>query len=366
MSGPKKKKILLMTATGAYNLWDELILREEVNFLRSHYGNVEITIFTYDKKSSLIEGEDLHYVKYFPSGFFQNPIANIWYFFHNIITIWRADVLIIGGGGIIFDNEPGVSFGTLLWQWYFRIKTARIAGTTLLFWGISLEVNQIQNKMKLKQLFTPGDFILVRDEKSKWLLEALEIPSVQVQDVVFLYEPKKPTLPPPEKKLVGISVRGGFLGENEKYIPQIYDFLEEAGYQPIFLVFTTAGETEQNDSLFIKKVMTGKTYRTTKTIHQTLDIFPNLYTVVWMRFHAGILSCVHEIPYIPLSYGSKTDEFVRALEIEKYAIRPNELSFELFTTIWHNFIADYANEKDRITQKHTIFHDWLMKHLETL
>jgi polysaccharide pyruvyl transferase WcaK-like protein len=76
-----------------------------------------------------------------------------------------------------------------------------------------------------------------------------------------------------------------------------------------------------------------------------------------MRFHAGILSCVHEIPYIPLSYGSKTDEFVRALEIEKYAIRPNELSFELFTTIWHNFIADYANEKDRITQKHTIFHD---------
>lgn len=55
----------------------------------------------------------------------------------------------------------------LLYEWWFRIKLARISGTTLLFWGISIEVQRIANKMKLKKLFEPGDYILVRDERSK-------------------------------------------------------------------------------------------------------------------------------------------------------------------------------------------------------
>ena len=356
-----------MTATGAYNLWDELILREEVRFLRKHYGNVEITIFTYDKNSSLIEDPDVKYATYFPKNFFGNPIWNIWYFIANILRIWRWDVLIVGGWGIIFDNEPGVSFTKLLWQWYFRIKLARIAGTTLLFWWISLEISHVQNKMQLRRLFTAWDFILVRDERSKWLLEALEIPSIEVNDVVFLYEPKKIDTPhTSEKKRIGISVRGGFLGESEQYIPEIYDFLVSSWYEPVFIVFSTAGETEQNDSLFIKKVMSGKTYNTTKTIKQTLDIFPNLYAVIGMRLHAGILSCVHDIPYIPISYGSKTDELVSSLEIEQLSLKPSEMTFELFEKIWHNFIQNYDKEKENMISKHQIFKKDLIKHLETL
>ena len=61
----------------------------------------------------------------------------------------------------------GVSFKKLLWEWFFRIKVARISGTLLLFWGISLEVTQVQNKLALKGLFVAGDFIIVRDARSK-------------------------------------------------------------------------------------------------------------------------------------------------------------------------------------------------------
>lgn len=82
----------------------------------------------------------------------------------------------------------------------------------------------------------------------------------------------------------------------------IYDRLVELGYTPIFLMFSTAGTENQNDALFIQKVMVGKTYNRTQTIEQTLSVYPSLYAVVGMRLHAGILACVHEIPYLPISY----------------------------------------------------------------
>lgn len=90
----------------------------------------------------------------------------------------------------------------------------------------------------LRKLFQKGDFIIVRDSKSAGLLDALEIPCSQIPDLAFLYTPEPPPKLP-EKKRVGISVRGGFFGDNEGEIPKIYDYLIEKGYDPIFLVHTT-------------------------------------------------------------------------------------------------------------------------------
>lgn len=95
----KKKKTLIMTATGSYNLGDEVILHEEIKFLYGHYGEMgDFTIFTHDQKSAIFHDDTLRWVKYFPSGFWHNPIANIWYLISNIWIIARADILIIGGG----------------------------------------------------------------------------------------------------------------------------------------------------------------------------------------------------------------------------------------------------------------------------
>lgn len=134
MATKKPKKILLMTSTGSYNLGDELILQEEVRFIKTHYGNVEVIVFTHDPKSVILRDDTVKFVKYFPTNLVRNPLGNVWYFLKNCWLIARAQVLVIGGGGIIFDNEPGISFTSLLYQWLLRIKIARISGTTLLFW----------------------------------------------------------------------------------------------------------------------------------------------------------------------------------------------------------------------------------------
>lgn len=50
----KKKEVLIMTATGCYNLGDEIILKAEVEYLVSRYINIDIVVFTYDKESTLL------------------------------------------------------------------------------------------------------------------------------------------------------------------------------------------------------------------------------------------------------------------------------------------------------------------------
>lgn len=76
------------------------------------------------------------------------------------------------------------------------------------------------------------------------------------------------------------------MGDTEKFLPEIYSFFEVRGYDPVFILHTAAGDESQNDSLFIKRVMAGKTYNITGSIEQTLNIYPTLYAVIGMRFHS--------------------------------------------------------------------------------
>ncbi len=355
-----------MTAAGAHNLGDELILREEIRFVREHYGkHVDITAFAYDLTDILTRDPGVRFVSYFPNRLNEYFFKNIQFFFQNIWLIARADVLIIGGGGLIFDNEPGMSFWILFAQWSFRIKIARMFHTTILFWGIGLEISHTANKMKLRKLFVPWDFILVRDTQSKGLLDALEIPSVQVQDIVFLYESSVEPRRLSDLIPVGISVRGWFI-ENELAIPLIYDSLERQGYKPIFLVFSTAWEESQNDMLFIRRVMAGKRYNITKNIMQTLDVYPFLYAIVGMRLHAGILACVHHIPYLPISYGSKTDKLIEMLDLQHLAIQSTELNLDFFENKWNVLVKNYDTEHLRMIEKHAFVHKSLVETLENI
>ncbi len=355
-----------MTATGSYNLWDEIILREELKFLQGHYGEmVEFTIFTHDKKSALFADPDVSWVMYFPHAFFRNPIANIWYFVRNIWTIARADIMIIGGGGLLFDNEEWVSFSRLMSQWFFRTKMARMMGTTIVYLGISLEVKQVKNKMALRKIFKSGDFLIVRDEKSAGLLDALEIPCSQIPDIAFLLVPEK-VEKLPEKKRIGISVRWGFLGETESEIQKIYAYFQEKWYDPIFLIHSSGWSEAQNDTLFIKRIMTGKTYNTTGTIEATLKVYPTLHAVIGMRYHSALLACVHGLPCIMISYGPKTDELMNLLDNTWYTIHPTDLTISWFQALWEDLERSYDSRKASTMERYTTIREELIRKLRTL
>jgi polysaccharide pyruvyl transferase WcaK-like protein len=129
---------------------------------------------------------------------------------------------------------------------------------------------------------------------------------------------------------------------------------------------TTDGDEEQNDALFIKRVMNGKTYNTTGTIQNTMSIYPTLHAVVGMRFHAAILSCVHEIPFFLLSYGPKTEALIKILEVEEFILRPDLINMERISKMWYRLEERYDKRVALMKEKHVFIRAELIKKLRTL
>jgi polysaccharide pyruvyl transferase WcaK-like protein len=85
-----------------------------------------------------------------------------------------------------------------------------------------------------------------------------------------------------------------------------------------------------------------------------------------MRLHAGILACVHEIPYIPVSYGPKTEELINMFSIEHLAMNVADINLELFISRWNMFIRDYDIEKRKMSEVHIILRDALIEKLKNI
>lgn len=167
MLAPTSKNILLMTASGCYNLGDELITLAEVEYLFSRYPDIHIAVSTYDSRSSLLpQDEKISFLSYFPSYMSRDGILrNFGYFVTFLSTLWHSDIVIIGGGGILYDNEKN-QFWKLFWQWKIRVFFTRLFMKPLIYWSIGLEIEQTKHKRQLKSLFSTKDIISVRDDRS--------------------------------------------------------------------------------------------------------------------------------------------------------------------------------------------------------
>lgn len=95
--------------------------------------------------------------------------------------------------------------------------------------------------------------------------------------------------------------------------------------------------------------MAGKTYNTTGTIEQTLKVYPTLYAVIGMRFHSIVLAAASAIPYISISYGSKTAELLDLLQTPDEArLLPENCNFDAFKPKWTYLGDTYDRRKEAI------------------
>lgn len=199
------KNILIYVLSGKYNLGDELILRSEIDFFQKKFPNANFSIATYDEKSFVGNKKNIKFFSFFPNGIKKNFFKNIGYFLKNIFEIFRSDMIIFGGGGIFFDNEPGISFKKNLFEWKLRLFFARIFLKKVVFMGISIEVKKDENQAKLAKIFSKKDIIFPRDARSTLVLQKFGIPTETLYDSVFLNPFQKKI----SKKIetIGISLR---------------------------------------------------------------------------------------------------------------------------------------------------------------
>lgn len=159
-------RVVLSNSYGTSNVGDQAILVAMLHGLR-RVGEIEIDLLSLDPEQSRRRHPEVCAIA---SGPFKGGLATY-------RRIRRADLLIIGGGGVIQDSS---SLGNLIFH-LSRAVIARLAGTC--FIGAGLGVGPLKRKLSRwlsASCLSRARMLLVRDEESATLLRDLKVSQPQV------------------------------------------------------------------------------------------------------------------------------------------------------------------------------------------
>lgn len=338
--------ISIFASVGCQNLWDELIVKNEIKQLKEKYGSdTEFHIFTYDKNHKFLEDKNILYRWYFPDGV-KNPLnifSNLISYFRFRSIVKKSDLIVIWWGGLFFDSEISNKKNPLkLWKW--RVNFFRAFNKQILFNAVGLNIQDENNYKYIKQIFSWDVEISVRDKYSLNLLKSLDIDSTIVLDPVFYdnnnvsevfesncmidsrrsfdfeaWEIDKLNL---KWKLVWLALRKWYLIELQWNNKQSYlDKLETAKINQIIKTIKLRWwdvillphsfhkkDVLSNDYLFLNK-FDAKIANSMEEVYEYYSS-EKIDMCISMRLHSIILSMVYGIPFIALSYTKKTDEIL--------------------------------------------------------
>ncbi len=367
--------ISIFASIWCQNLGDELILRNEIEILENiefKAKNLDFTnkvwysskpdsfkIFTYDVKNTFFQKDNLLYLEYFPIWIKdkKNIFRNIRNFISFIKTVFWSDLIVIWGGGIIYDNEVQANKNPLD-QWIFRNKIFRFFRKKVIFYAVGINIKNKENLPKLKQIFSKAYKVYVRDTYSYKTLENLWIKSEIIDDPVFnenkeyrmqdlgkkseLQMEKKSFLIKEieannfslrdleninlENKKVWITFRAGYIGKsgNEKIeilmVRELIELLLSKNCKVYFLPHSIHyTDIKSNDLEYYKKIISWTKLENKVYVVESLEEVYYFYkqkkidVCFSMRLHSMILSQVYEIPFVAFSYSKKTEELVKKI-----------------------------------------------------
>ncbi len=347
--------ITILMSIWCQNLWDELILKNEVKLLKEKYWESTIfSVFTYDLENIFFDDKNIKYLEYFPI-WIRNPkniFRNIKNYLNFVKTIKKSDKIVIGWGWIIFDNETG-NYSNPLNQWLFRVNFAKILKKEIIFFWVSVDIKDEKNYLKVKNIFSPASEIFVRDENSFKFLKNLWIKSEIILDPVFSenwqvwlenykknfmvkkLDAKSFSLQDLENidfswKNVWLALRGWYLGNvklemwneklnnnvvddynrsEEKIINDIIDFILEKWAKVVLLPHSFhLIDKQANDYEFLKLFLRDWVI-IAKNMQETYEYYKEdkIDFCLSMRLHSMILSQVYGINFIGLKYSKKWD-----------------------------------------------------------
>ncbi|EKE30366.1 MAG: polysaccharide pyruvyl transferase [uncultured bacterium (gcode 4)] len=349
-------RIIIFTATWHYNLWDELILKQEYELFRKRYPDAKFDIFTYDEKSSLLpKDENIRYIPYFPKNIRRNPFANIAYLFKNILSIAKSDIIFIWWGWLVYADEVQIA-STPVWQWKMRVMFAKLFSKKIVWMAVWISYPKSRAN-EIKYLFSwKNTFVSVRDRQSQELLGSIWIESTLLHDSVFflwLNNPLRLKKWSPEiyKKTIWISLRKWYLKDERENIKQLVLYLSRKWYNLHFLSHSIHQHDPLADDLdFLKEFSVAYRIPMTRTMEETLRAYDSVDLVVWMRFHSMILSAVKNIPFLAINYWQKTQELLNDFNYD-FALNPKTFDFGEFIWIFERLESDKDDAKFALKKK---------------
>lgn len=323
-------KIVIFASIGAHNLWDELILKNEIQlFKQQFWSQAKFRVFTYDIENILFSDSNVEYLEYFPIGIKKpkNLLRNMKNYFHFIQSIKWADKIVFWWGGIFFDNEVW-NFSNPLNQWLMRTKIIKFFNKELIIYAVSIDIHQEKNIPKIKKIFSSAKEIWVRDKKSYEFLKNIWIDGSIIKDPVFYDNGGVIHIWAPINKIqaqdftssdlagmnfqgkrVWLALRSGYLLSQELLIPEIVDYIEKKWWQVTFLPHSFHPvDMQANDFVFLQNYLTPKSV-ITSSLQETYEIYikKQIDICLSMRLHSMILCQSYEIDFVAISYAKKTD-----------------------------------------------------------
>lgn len=314
----KKGRLFNIGITGSYgglNLGDEAILASMIAQFRESL-NVRITVFSRNaedtrkrhKVEKVIAVRSMGRDEIFPE-------------------IKDLDLLIFGGGGILFDSDVKIFLR--------EVQIAHELGVPVMVYAVSAgPLNDAANQELVRDCLSRASIVTVRDRKACHLLEEIGVrrETIVTADPAFLLKPEP--LPKDMLKteglesdgpLVGMSVRepGGAAPDlkEEKYhalLANVADYVAERfGAKVVFIPMEQADM--QHSHAVVAKMLRPQFATVLKgnyTSGQILSLTKHFDFALGMRLHFLIFAVKGNVPFVALPYASKIHGLLEHLHIE--------------------------------------------------
>ena len=317
-AAPSAERVYRVGISGSYgglNLGDEAILQSMLTQLRT-CGPLQITVFSRDAKDTLARHKVEHAV----------PVRELSRD-EVLPEVAALDLLILGGGGILYDEGVRV---------YLReVALAHEHRVPVLVYAVSAgPLHDPTARALVRDHLSRAAAITVRERQARQLLEEVGVHDIEVTaDPAFLLEPEP--LPADALQREGLNDNRRLIGLSVREPGAAAPDLDEGHYHALLanaadymvdrldadLVFVPM-EPRQKDTQHSHAVVSKMAYAHRATVlkgeytsGQLLSLIGHFDFAVGMRLHFLIFAALNRVPFVALPYSSKVQGFLEDLEI---------------------------------------------------
>ncbi|WP_399142113.1 polysaccharide pyruvyl transferase family protein [Streptomyces sp. NBUA17] len=307
-------RIGVLGSYGGFNTGDEAILTCVLSCLRARSPDAHLVVLSRDAEHTRAHHRDADEVVAW-EGVPRN---------HVLDALPGLDLLVLGGGGILYDGEA---------RRYLRlVRAAQLRKVPTFAYAVGAgPLTDAEDREAVRTVLAEMDDVVVRDEESRLVLEevGLEREVVVTSDPALLLAPEPFTAAmmrdegiPSGARLVGMSVREPGRaaekldeGDYHALLADVADFLVRR--LDAHVVFLPMERHDVRHAHAVLSHMTaphkGRILHGDYSPGQVLGFMRHLDVAVGMRLHFVIFAALTGVPVLPLPYSGKVFDFARRL-----------------------------------------------------
>ncbi|MGV9455288.1 polysaccharide pyruvyl transferase family protein [Streptomyces sp. NPDC003635] len=305
-------RIGLLGSYGGRNIGDEAILTCVLGCLRAHRPGARLVVFSRDAEHTRAHQPRADEVVDW-EGVPQKPVLD---------TLAGLDLLVLGGGGILYDGEA---------RRYLRlVRAAQERGVPTFAYAVGAgPLREPDDREAARAVLPAMTDVVVRDEESRLVLEEVGVdrdltvtadPALLLPPEPFTEQMMRQEGLPTGSRLVGMSVREpGRAAEKldeadyHSLLADVADFL--ARRLDAHVVFVPMERQDVRHAHGVLSRMSapdqGRILHNSYSPGEILGFMSHLDIVVGMRLHFVMFAALSGLPVLPLPYSGKVFDFAR-------------------------------------------------------